>query len=79
VVRVSPGGPSDRAGIRAGDIILAIGGEGVHSQEEFYRKLWAKRVAGATVPLRVLQGIDLHEVKVRSIDRFEYFKQKPTY
>ncbi|MEP6943392.1 MAG: S1C family serine protease [Betaproteobacteria bacterium] len=79
VVRVSPGGPSDRAGIRAGDIILQVGGEGVHSQAEFYRKLWAKRTAGVTVPLRVLQGIDVHEIKVRSIDRVEYFKQKPSY
>jgi hypothetical protein len=31
------------------------------------------------VPLRLLQGAELREVKLRSIDRFEYFKSRPTY
>lgn len=79
VVRVSPEGPADVAGIQQGDIILAIGGEGVRSQADFYRKLWARGTAGSEIPLRLLQGIDIHDVKVRSIDRFDYFRQKPTY
>lgn len=78
VVRVSPDGPADQAGLRAGDIILGVGGQNVRSQEEFYRKVWA-RTAGATIALRVLQGVDLREVKVRSIDRADYFRRKPSY
>jgi hypothetical protein len=62
VVRVSPEGPADVAGIQQGDIILAVGGEGVRSQADFYRKLWARGAAGSEIPLRLLQGIDIHEV-----------------
>ncbi len=79
VVRVSPEGPADVAGVQRGDIILAVGGEGVRSQAEFYRKLWARGAAGSEIPLRLLQGIDIREVKVRSMDRLDYFRQKPTY
>jgi serine protease Do len=79
VVRVSPEGPADLAGVQRGDIILAVGGEGVRSQAEFYRKLWARGAAGSEIPLRLLQGIDIHEVKVRSMDRLDYFRHKPTY
>ena len=79
VARVSPDGPGDLAGVQRGDIILAIGGEGVRSQAEFYRKLWARGAAGSEIPLRLLQCIDIREVKVRSMDRLDYFRQKPTY
>ncbi|HTS23292.1 MAG TPA: S1C family serine protease [Casimicrobiaceae bacterium] len=79
VSRVSPDGPADKAGVRTGDIILAVGSEAVHSQAEFYRKLWSRGAAGSEIPLRVLQGEDVHEVKVRSIDRVDYFRRKPVY
>jgi len=79
VDRVSPEGPADRAGVRSGDIILAVGAEGVRSQAEFYRRIWGRGAAGSEIPLRVLQGIDVHEIKVRSIDRMDYFRQKSTY
>ena len=79
VARVSPGGPADKAGIQAGDIILAIDGSGVHTQAEFYDKLWSYGAAGVEVPLRVLHDIDVRDVKVRSIDRTEYFAVRTTY
>ncbi len=79
VTRVSPEGPADRAGLRTGDIILAVGSDAVHSQAEFYRKLWGRGPAGSEIPLRILQGDDVHEVKVHSIDRVDYFRRKPTY
>src|SRR5450631_1668623 len=79
VDRVSPDGPADHAGVQSGDIILAVGSEGVRSQAEFYRKVWGRGVAGSEIPLRVLQGIDVREIKVHSIDRMDYFRQKPTY
>ena len=79
VVRVSPEGPADLAGVERGDIILAVGGEGVRSQADFYRKVWGRGPAGTDISLRVLQGIDVREIKVHSIDRLDYFRQKPTY
>jgi S1-C subfamily serine protease len=79
VTRVSPEGPADRAGVHAGDIILAVGGEAVHTQAEFYRKVWGRGAAGSEIPLRVLQDSDVHELNLRSIDRLDYFRQKPMY
>lgn len=79
VTRVSPEGPADRAGVRSGDIILAIGSDAVHSQAEFYRKLWSRGSAGSDITLRLLQGSDVHELTVHSMDRLDYFRPKPTY
>ena len=62
VSRVSPEGPGDRAGIEVGDIILGVGGDGVRTQAEFYRKVWGRGGAGADIPLRVLQGIDVKDL-----------------
>jgi len=79
VSRVSPEGPSDKAGLKEGDIILAVAGEGVRTQAEFYRKVWSQGGAGADIRLRVLQGVDVKEVSVHSIDRIEYFKPQTTF
>jgi serine protease Do len=79
VSRVSPEGPAERAGLKAGDIVLAVGGEEVTTLEQLYRKVWSRGGAGAEVPLRVLQGTQLKDVRVRSIDRSEYFKASRTY
>lgn len=79
VGRVSPDSPADLAGIRSGDIILGVGSDAVRSQSEFYRKVWSKGKAGAEIPLRVLQGADIKELTIRSIDRVDYFRPITTY
>ena len=79
VSRVSPEGPGDLAGIKVGDIILGVGGDGVRTHAEFYRKIWGRGPAGADIPLRVLQGVDVKELAVHSIDRIEYFRPGTTY
>ena len=79
VTRVSPDGPSDKAGVRTGDIVVGVGADPVKSHEELYHKVWGLGAAGIDIPLKVLQGVDMRELKVRSIDRFQYFKEKPVY
>ena len=74
VTRVSPDGPADKAGMRNGDIVVGVGGDPVKTHEELYRKVWGLGAAGIEVPLKVLQGVDMRELKLRSIDRFQYFK-----
>ena len=76
VSRVSPEGPAEQAGIKAGDIILGVAGSIVSSQAEFYDKVWNFGAAGADIPLRVLQGQDVHDVKVHSIERGDYFRPR---
>jgi S1-C subfamily serine protease len=79
VSRVSPEGPADLAGLSVGDIILAVGDDGVRTQADFYRKVWSRGNAGDEIPLKVLQGVDVREVRVKSIDRVEYFRGRTTY
>ena len=78
VTRVSPEAPADNAGVRRGDIVIGVGADPVTSHVEFYRKLWSLGPAGTEVPLKLLQGASVNEIKVRSIDRMEYFRVKPT-
>ncbi len=79
VSRVSPEGPADLAGLSVGDIILAVGDEGVRTQADFYRKVWSRGNAGDEIPLKLLQGVDVREVRVKSIDRVDYFRGRTTY
>lgn len=79
VTRVSPEGPAEKAGVRDGDIVLGVGADAVKSHEELYRKVWGLGAAGVDVPLKILQGADVREFKIRSIDRFQYFREKQTY
>jgi S1-C subfamily serine protease len=78
VLRVSEGGPAEAAGIDAGDIILALGGRKVEKLDDFYRRLWASGAPGVEVTLKVLHGGDIRDVRVRSIDRFDLIRKKPT-
>lgn len=79
VTRVSPEGPADQAGLKAGDIILGVDRDSVGSQADFYRKLWTRWHAGDDIPLKVLQGSEVRQVKIHSIDRVEYFRPVTTY
>jgi serine protease Do len=78
VLRVSSEGPAAEAGISAGDLILQVGGEKVGKLEEFYQRLWSLGAPGVEVTLKVLQGTDVRDIRVRSMDRQEYNRKKPT-
>jgi serine protease Do len=77
VTRVSPEAPADKAGVQRGDIIIGVGADAVTTHAELYRKIWSLGPAGTEVLLKVLQGINVKEIRVRSIDRTEYFRAKP--
>jgi hypothetical protein len=55
-----------------------VGAEPVRTQAQFYERIWNRRRAGDEVPLKVLQGLDVKEIKIRSIDRVEYFRPRST-
>jgi serine protease Do len=78
VLRVSDDGPADLAGITPGDIILQMGGRSVERLDDFYRRLWSAGAPGVEVSLKVLHGTEVREVKLRSIDRVEMIRKKPT-
>ncbi|UCN13871.1 trypsin-like peptidase domain-containing protein [Cellulomonas iranensis] len=61
---VTPDGPADAAGIRRGDVILAIDGRPVTASEELIVAIRAHR-PGDTVVLRVRTGESERDVRVR--------------
>jgi len=69
--------PAYKAGIAAGDIILRLNGETVDNLEDFYRKLW-NGAPGAEFKLTILHGVNERDVVVRSMDRKEYLRHKPS-
>jgi len=74
VERVTSDSPSEKAGIKTGDIILAVNSQKVHGMADFYRKVWALGKAGVDVPLRILQGIQIRDIVVHSIDPAQYWQ-----
>ena len=79
VTRVTREGPAEKGGLKAGDIILKIGADQVTSQVDFYRKLWAKGPAGTEIALSVLQGAQMKDVVIQSIDRTQHLRARATY
>ena len=74
VVGISAKGPASRAELKAGDVILAVKGENVTSQTQFYRKLWSLGSAGVDVPLTVYHEGVTFDVVLASIDRTKLLK-----
>src|SRR5580693_1453219 len=74
VVGISAKGPAARAELKAGDVILAVEGETITSQTQFYRKLWSLGPAGVDVPLTVYHDGVTFDVVLTSIDRTKLFK-----
>lgn len=74
VIGISANGPAARAELKTRDVILAVDGEEVTSQTEFYRKMWALGAAGVDVPLTVHHEGVTFDVTVTSTDRFKLLK-----
>ena len=79
VTRVASGSPADQAPIRVGDVIVALGGQTLKGQADFYTRLWACGAAGREITLDVLRDGRIQHVTAKSIDRDAYYRPKPTY
>ena len=79
VTRVPQGGPADLAGLEPGDLVLGVAGKAVTTLTGYYRTLWELGPAGVEVPLDMLKGNSPTQVKIRSIDRREWFRKPPSY
>ena len=65
VVGISAKGPAARAELKAGDVILAVQGEKITNQAQFYRKLWSLGPAGVDVPLTIYhEGVKIGRAHV---------------
>jgi S1-C subfamily serine protease len=74
VVGISAKGPAARAELKAGDVILAVNGEKISGQAQFYRKLWSLGAAGVDVPLTIHHEGVTFDVVLASTDRSKLLK-----
>ncbi len=75
VLRVADDSPAEKAGLKAGDVVLAIDGQKVTSLEGFYKKLWDRPSPQEPVRLTVLQGADVNTVVVQAQDRMAHLRK----
>jgi S1-C subfamily serine protease len=73
VLRVMPGSPAERSGLRPGDVILAIASQPVHTYRQLYRALWRSGPAGTPFALTVQQNGELREIVVESTGVESYY------
>ncbi len=65
-----------RAGLKSGDIILAVKQKEAGGLSDCYLKDWAIGSAGVDVPLRILQRGRIKKFTVHSADRYQYLRFK---
>ncbi len=72
ITKLTAGGPAEEAGLQVDDLVLAVDGKPVKGLADFYRKVWAVGKAGVDVPLSILRGTRVQDVKVHSGDRYQF-------
>ena len=74
LVGVAAHGPAARAGLRKGDVVLAVARQPVRDEAGFFRAVWSLGQAGVDVPLLLERDGDRFEVSVTSGDRQRFLK-----
>ncbi len=68
VADVSPNGPAENAGMRAGDLILSLDGKPMENGRQFRVNLYSRPV-GDTVNIEVLRGEERHNLPIKVAER----------
>lgn len=72
---LAPGGPAERAGVQAGDLVLGVAGERTASLADFLRRVWRLGGPGAEVPLMLARQGDVLRISLRAADRNDFLKK----
>jgi S1-C subfamily serine protease len=72
IAGVLPGAPGEQAGLKAGDVVLAVNGERIAGRRELYNSLWKHR-AGELLHFRVFRNNQITQVAVPSGNAEEFF------
>lgn len=75
IAGVHDGGPADRAGVKAGDIVLRVEGASVRTLAEMYRRMWSAGGAGVEIRLDLVRGSEVVAIVVQSSDRHRFLRQ----
>jgi S1-C subfamily serine protease len=74
VQRVTTGGPAERAGIKSGDTITAVGSRRPNTLIDLYQAIWGHGPAGVTVTLNLLRNGSQVTANVTSMNRLDHLK-----
>ena len=74
VAGVLPSGPGEHAGLRPGDVIVAVDGRDVADRATLYRHLWTRR-PGEPVALRIARAGETRLVTASAGDPVEFFAE----
>ncbi len=72
---LATGGPAERAGVQAGDLVVAVGGARVTGLADLFRQVWRQGPAGAEISLTLARGGAPVYVRVASGDRNDFLKK----
>ncbi len=75
VSALASGGPAERSGVRAGDVVLEVAGQRVSELAPFFRAMWRLGPAGTEIPLVLIRDDVRVDVKIRSADRGDFLKK----
>jgi S1-C subfamily serine protease len=67
--------PADRAGVKPGDVLVAVAGEPVSGLADLFRKVWSVGPAGSAIDLTLLRNGARVQVQVQSADRDSFLKK----
>jgi S1-C subfamily serine protease len=74
IVGLAKDGPAQRAKLRTGDMVVAVGGTEVSDLAECYRRVWSLGSAGTEVPLTIYRDGRTFDVTITSGDRNRFLK-----
>jgi S1-C subfamily serine protease len=72
---IIPGGPSEKAGLEVGDVVVGANGEEPRTLAAFFRAVWKAGPAGAPATLRLLREGRVMETVVVWTDRMLLLKR----
>ena len=75
IAGLAEGGPADKAGVRIGDLLLAVAGEPVSGLANLFRRIWRLGAAGVEVPLTVARRGESLPLRVKSGDRRDFLRK----
>lgn len=79
VGRLSQHSPAAAAGLKRGDMVVALADKPVDDLADFYRRVWAMGAPGIDVPLTIVREGRSFDVQVRSANRYQFLAKEPTY
>ena len=65
IAGVLPGGPGEQGGLKAGDVVLSVGGQRITDRRELYHNVWTHR-PGEPIDFRVFRNNEVKHITVSS-------------